>query len=63
MFEGERYFNFIEEKRFRDVLVKLRLGVLPLCTFSQDIMMEILHADFVMFYKTATISFLTAHYM
>jgi hypothetical protein len=30
VFECERYFDFIEGKLFRDVLVKLRLGVLPL---------------------------------
>jgi hypothetical protein len=31
VFECERYYDFVEEKRFRDCLVKLRLGVLPLC--------------------------------
>ena len=30
VFESERYFEFVDIKRFRDYLVKLRLGLLPL---------------------------------
>jgi hypothetical protein len=42
VFESERYFDFVDKKCFRDCLVKLRLGVLPIgasCfrkTFGRD---------------------------
>lgn len=42
VFESERYFDFVDKKCFRDSLVKLRLGVLPIgasCfrkTFGRD---------------------------
>ena len=32
--ESERYFEFVDIKCFRDYLVKLRLGLLPLNTFA-----------------------------